>query len=294
MKSRSFHRKLPTITTVAIKLHTAVTYQGAKVRLAAAILDKIDLKLPLWDLCCGSGAVSIEAVNRGVSPSDIVMVDSGVWGEFWQSVGRGTFSLRDFERTLRLLPEDVTRVQGVLERLAREAPRQEDRVYVYLLLQAGAFGGKQIWIDKGKWCNCSFRSYWTPTETSSRRYPVNPMMPMPDELLRRVAALVESMRGVKAQCCDVRSLAAIPDGTAYLDPPYAGLTGYADGFDVVSLASALSVPCYVSEAVPLSPINWQLSGPRRQGGISGGRRNAHAEFLSFFPNKDLTLGCYPL
>lgn len=52
-------------------------YQGGKQRLAAAITDLIrpDRTLPFYDLCCGSGAVAIEQVNRGHNPSLIHMVE---------------------------------------------------------------------------------------------------------------------------------------------------------------------------------------------------------------------------
>ena len=64
-------------------------------------------------------------------------------------------------------------------------------VYDYLLLQAGAFGSKWIGIEGNKWTNNTFRSYWLPTETSNRKSPVNPMMPLPNTLYERVFNIVD-------------------------------------------------------------------------------------------------------
>ena len=49
-----------------------------------------------YDLCCGSGAVTIELLNRGIPPNKIVMCDISSWGVFWKSVGEGTFDLNKF------------------------------------------------------------------------------------------------------------------------------------------------------------------------------------------------------
>ncbi|WP_230988293.1 DNA adenine methylase [Bathymodiolus japonicus methanotrophic gill symbiont] len=68
-------------------LRVPCSYQGGKQRIAAQVVDHLLEAAPnhnsrFYDLCCGSGAVSIELVNRGVEPSRIWMLDISTWGFF--------------------------------------------------------------------------------------------------------------------------------------------------------------------------------------------------------------------
>ena len=83
-------------------LYSPCTYQGAKQRVSKEIVDYIisnELIYPskggtkIYDLCCGSGAITVEFLNRGVHPNNIVMCDCSSWGKFWKSIGEGSFSL---------------------------------------------------------------------------------------------------------------------------------------------------------------------------------------------------------
>ena len=89
------------------------------------------------------------------------------------------------------------------------------------------------------------------------------------------------MHGVHACHCDVRDFGP-NKGTVYIDPPYAGTTGYGDNFDVIAYASQYD--CWVSEARPLSKDVVLLadSKSRTRGGISGNRSSANEEWLSHF------------
>lgn len=70
------------------KLTIPCAYQGGKQRIAKDIVDiffkenGINEETKFYDLCCGSGAISIELVNRGVNPSNIIMVDKSPWDYF--------------------------------------------------------------------------------------------------------------------------------------------------------------------------------------------------------------------
>ena len=69
-------------------LRVPCSYQGGKQRIASQIVDVILESLPsentqFYDLCCGSGAISIELVNRGIDPKSISMLDISSWGTFW-------------------------------------------------------------------------------------------------------------------------------------------------------------------------------------------------------------------
>ena len=266
-------------------MKSAVAYQGGKARLASQIIDIIAREVPIitfYDMCCGSGAVSIELVSRGFDPKAVTMIDTGPWGIVWQHIGEGHFSLGVFKSYIDQVPKNLAQVKDFVVELSKQ-PASIDTPYVFLLLQAAAFGGKAIWIEDGKWSNCGFRSYWLPTETSNRRSPVNPLMPLPGTLYGRLEALCEGMHGVTAACLDCREVSILPSGVVYVDPPYAGTAGYGSpAFDVVKFARSLSVPCFVSEGCAISEHATWLSWGRAKGGMSGARRCANEEWLSRF------------
>lgn len=283
------------------RLAVPVSYQGGKQRLAA---DVVNLWWPsdgppperFVELCCGSGAVSIEMVNRGFPVEAITMVDAGPWGLFWQAVGAGTFDTDTFEALLDALPADPAKIQGALQEMARQ-PVGADAAEVFPILQAGSFGAKALWAvhdeatGETRWANTSFRSYWLPTPTSSRRSPVNPMMPMPATLRGRVLDVVEAMRGVDGRCADVTTIPATLSsetntGTVvYMDPPYAGTTAYGYGLNIPEVARAATTlgPVYVSEGIALTDEAHLLSTGRAKGGISGAKKVApNEEWVSIY------------
>ena len=63
-----------------MKLSIPCAYQGGKQRLAKDIVDiifnenNISEDTKFYDLCCGSGAISIELINRGIQPENITMI----------------------------------------------------------------------------------------------------------------------------------------------------------------------------------------------------------------------------
>ena len=229
-------------------LEIPCSYQGGKQRLAKQIVDifykenNINDDTKFFDLCCGSGAISLELINRGFNPNNITMIDNGCFGQFWQDIANGEFDLDIFKREIENLP-NLENIQSYLKKLS-DLPVDEDKmVYHYLLLQAGAFGSKQIWIENNEWKNNTFRSYWLPTETSNRRSPVNPMMPMPNTLYNRVESIVKQLSG-----SIIASRESVFDAVyrideernkgnknmiIYIDPPYANTTGYKETFDII-------------------------------------------------------------
>lgn len=266
-------------------LSVPCAYQGGKQRLAPAIVDVItegtSSETTFYDLCCGSGAVAVELVNRGIPPSRITMVDAGPWGLVWERIGNGSFDLTRFADVIDAIPTDPRLIEKHVKSLS-EASVDDDSPYVFLVLQAAAFGSKAVWVSDGKWRHSGFRSYWEPTLSSSRRSPVNPMMPMPDTLFHRVEALAVGMRGVCGVNADVNSLVGITDDSVvYIDPPYSGTTRYGHELDAVAFASGVR-RAYVSEARPLTDNAVRLSSGEAKGGISGERRSPHEEWLSAF------------
>lgn len=268
-------------------------YQGGKQRVAGQIVDILLAAAPgpksrFYDLCCGSGAVSIELVNRGVHPSRITMLDLSSWGSFWSAVGSGTFNLDAFDQLLSKLPDDKREIKAHMSALSA-LPVSDYEVELYPVLQACSFGGKQIWHDGERWANAFFRDYWEPTATSVRRSPANPIQPSPTELSRRVYALVNGMRGVTCFKTDIITVLSdrLPtDAVVYVDPPYQGTTGYAFGFDTAAFAARFRevsrAPLFVSEGVPLTDNALRLTFGGAKGGISGTKKGKHQEWLSRF------------
>jgi site-specific DNA-adenine methylase len=269
------------------------SYQGGKQRIAAQVVDHLleaarGPNSRFYDLCCGSGAVSIELVNRGVDPSRIWMLDISPWGSFWSAIGSGTFNLDVFEHFLSELPSDKRDFKTHMSALAA-LPVGEDGVELYTLLQACSFGGKQIWRNGEHWANACFRDYWEPTATSVRRSPANPMQPGPTELRRRIGAVVNGMRGVTCLNMDITTILNAPlpsDAVVYIDPPYNSTTRYAFSFDLASLINRFreinQAPLFISEGVPLNDNSLMLIFGGAKGGISGARKGKHQEWLSRF------------
>ena len=221
------------------ELIAPVSYQGGKQRLSRQIIEEINSRVDLKgktfiDLCCGSGAVGLESL---IYCSNAVFVDKREMGNFYSSLN--DFSLRDFKKEIDLLPEIEEIKDYLTQKSKEEVPTDNmERVYLYLLLQAGAFGSKQIWIEDKNWKNCSFRSYWKPTLTSNRRSPVNPMMPMPETLYQRVKNIVEQkevITGYQKDITDFINEYDFTDCIVYLDPPYKDTTGYFDSLDIVPI-----------------------------------------------------------
>ena len=283
-----------------IKLVPPCSYQGGKQRLAKKIVDiifeqnEINEDTKFYDLCCGSGAITLELINRGIHPSNITMVDSGVYGTFWNSVANDEFDMNIFKQEIDKLPS-VDKIQSYLQRLSNLSVNKDLLEYHYLLLQSGSFGSKQIWVENDKWKNNSFRSYWTPTETSNRRSPVNPMMPMPNTLFDRVKNIVDYMAGsINAINLDISKIEWHFDKNSivYIDPPYKNTTGYGFNFDYEEfiINNRAYVNIYVSEGYKMDNVEDAilLSKGRAKGSISGDiKKKPTEEWLNIFKLHDL-------
>lgn len=271
------------------KLLTPATYQGGKQALAPQIVDFIESyrslssNRPFYDLCCGSGAISLEMARRDTMPvSNITMLDNGPWGLLWETVGKGNFDLQQYKRELDLIPGNKSQVQEYIVELAKQ---NTGSVYHFLILQAASFGGKPIRLGHNNhWVHSGFKSYWQPTETSSRRSHCNPIT-NPITLYAKMEAICQVMNGVTGVHDDIVNLQP-SNSLIYIDPPYASKTSYSQGaMDVLTYVNQLvqrNNICFVSEAHPLSVQYIELSKGTAKGGISGKRRNTHAEYLSIF------------
>lgn len=275
-------------------LRVPCTYQGGKQRISKKIVDiffeanSIDNQTLFFDLCCGSGAISIELVNRGISPNNIIMLDISSWGAFWNAIGKGSFNMDVFNSFLLGLPDDKRLYKEYLTKLV-ENSNSTFEAELYTILQSNSFGGKQISFKDGCWKNACFRKYWEPTENSVRRSPANPMQPSPAELKRRVELIQEKMFGVTCLQKDIMDFFTydIPENAVvYVDPPYRNTTGYSYFFNIEDFINqylcTFRAPLYISENIALSQkaVRLHLSGAN--GGITGSRKKKHEEWLSSF------------
>lgn len=277
-------------------LRVPCCYQGGKQRIASQVVDHL-MNHPLsqseetvyYDLCCGSGAITIELLNRGIDPKRIVMVDQSSWGVFWEKIGSGDYDLQVLKELLDKIPEDKKQVKAHVSSIAK-LPVDDKEAYIYPILQACSFGGKQVWLDDKVWKNAFFRDYWEPTPTSTRRSPANPMQPSPSTLYKRIEFIAERCQGLVCHRIDVLdAFSLMQDSGAsivYIDPPYAGMTNYGFNLDIDQFVSQFlsqsSAPLFVSENRPLSKNAFRIDFRGAKGGISGTKPSKHDEWVSIF------------
>lgn len=195
-------------------LQPPIAYPGSKDYLASKILDilyaenKMGDDTQFYEVCCGSGAVSLSLVNKGFDPNNITMIDNSCIGEFWQSVANDEFDLNTFTSELDRVPiKDFKELKMYLENLSEQPVSYTDTlmIYHYLILQAGSYLGEPVSISDNAWQNVSFHDFQQPT--NKRQYVVSPMKPMPDVMYQRVADIVYQLGGcIKAfrgDACEV-------------------------------------------------------------------------------------------
>lgn len=276
------------------RLAPPCTYQGGKQRISRQIVDHIlgdgpiDAETRFFDVCCGSGAITIELLNRGVTADRIVMIDISSWGAVWSAIGAGEFDLGRLKSYIDLVPDDKSAIHAFVTDLAGE-PASTDEIYKYLILQACSFGGKQIWRDGEVWRNAFFRRHWLPTPSSVRRSPANVMQPSPQALYERMESLVKAAAGVRGLQADVFTLLEQDydaRSVIYVDPPYSNTTSYGFDFNLNAFVTAVQAKSpatvFVSEAAAVSTEAIRINPEGARGGISGNRRVAHEEWLNSF------------
>ena len=238
-------------------------------------------------MCCGSGAISIELFNRGVNPLNIYMVDKSPWGLFWQRIGDSTFSTEVFKFYIDDVPEDITKIKKYAKEMVKRPANDglfDNMVYKFLILQACAFGSSATWVENNEWKKSGgLRDYWLPTETSKRRSPVNPMMPMPETLYKRVCDIAYEMDSINGYYGDVNDIQIDTNNSIiYIDPPYENTAYYGYTFDYMDFVNKLNTKVYLSEGKKLTEKAYLLSNGRKKGGINGNRVKANEEWLNVF------------
>lgn len=252
------------------------SFQGGKQRLNKEIYDFVIENVnindnAIYDICCGSGSVGLYFVEQG---HKVNFLDSGLYGLFYEKIGDGSFDLSVLRSEIDKLP-NIENIQNYLKELSNMNVNSNLLVYHYLLLQAGAFGSKQIWVEGDIWKNNTFRSYWTPTLTSNRKSHVNPMMPMPLTLYSRVEQILhykDNINGYHTNLFNIVSKLKSGD-VVYIDPPYLNTTGYKDKFNIYEFIKVLpkGVNLFISEGFIFNESikSKVLHEGRKKGNISG-------------------------
>lgn len=234
-----------------------VPYVGSKEVHADTILDFISLKpgQKFCDLCCGAGAVSRKLVARGFDPFDIIMVDGGPWGLFWNKIGRAEFSLGRFSDLCDEFAKDP-------RKWSRDTLRDEldsDTVYRFILLQSMSWQGTAVKFTKRN----------TFSTVSLRPSPA----PKVEKLFGRVVEVVATMRGVDGRMGDVRTFVPDRNCVLFYDPPY-GVDHYQATMKDTDI---VHTEYYITYSYPLSAESVPLTQPLRR---PGKRMSQTDEYLS--------------
>lgn len=279
-----------------LKLVPPCSYQGGKQRLAKQIVDiifeqnEINEDTKFYDLCCGSGAISLELINRGVHPWNITMVDKSPWGLFWEKVGDLTFSDEIFKIYIDDIPKDITKIKDYAKKMLEQPANDgllDNMVYKFLILQSCAFGSTATWVENNRWKKAGgLRNYWLPTETSNRKSPVNPMMPMPNTLYERVENILANTDGINGKYCDANDIVVEKGSIVYIDPPYKGTQDYGYDFDYMDYINKYKdiAKIYLSEGYNVEGVKGiLLSKGRNKGNINGNvKKKPVEEWLNIF------------
>lgn len=239
-----------------------ISYIGGKRNHANKILNKIIFKpgAKFYDLCCGSGEISLALLRRGFDPKRIVMVDSGPWGLVWKNIGNGRFNLSRFATICDHFNRNPC-LKEWCQHVASE-PLDADQIYKFLILQACSFGGRPIIVSNNKLKTCGFRKS---------------IQPELNELFRRVAECCKLARGINGRHKDARciSRSTLARATVFCDPPYKKSIY---GNDLLpSEVKRICKDFYCTYSVELSERCYKLQTKGRRGGVVG---TTQIEYLS--------------
>tara|TARA_Y100000052_G_scaffold1262_1_gene1027 strand:- start:956 stop:1798 length:843 start_codon:yes stop_codon:yes gene_type:complete len=260
-------------------------YKGGKRRWSRQIADHLlsCSAEPVYDVGAGSGAVSLSLIEAGLQPNNLIMIDSGPWGEFWKSGVTGELDTDLIERMLlHDRPEDPRQVrEWVMNEVAQTYSPES-----FLILQAASYGSIPVWHDGQSWIRgdagrsrgYSARGYWEPGPNSPETKP-RPTIFTPEKIIDRLHAALDALHGctVLHQCAE--SVEFSP-GVVYVDPPYVGTSGYQSHMDVQHIRQRTTGPFFCSEqSVQGSPDKVHVLGPRKRGALRGVQKRQKDELL---------------
>ena len=269
------------------------------------------------ELCCGSAALTLFAVGEHEPPcgymggkrvyarataatiglrrpTHITLCDAGCWGGFWAAMfgpegDRIARMLDDFRHHLDRSRDDADAEETFFAWLASTPPPHDpaDWAARFLILQAASAHQKPVSVVGGRWRTSGFARLHAAARRRGWHHRIRP------ELL---AARVRAIRALPWPPVDVvhgdlALVEPIPNSIVYIDPNYAGRTGYAHSVErsrLLSIAqrhAAAGARVAVSEAEPLAIDGWHSVELQPDGGRPR-RWGATPEFL--------TMNCPPM
>lgn len=220
----------------ALKLAPITAYQGSKRKYADKIVEYLIAhwrkQYEYYDVCCGTGSITLALIRHGVDPSQITMIDAGLWGLFWETITTDTFQLEIFEEYCRYIPKEPKLVKGYLQELAQEDPLK-NTVYKFILFQSANFAGKYVAIKNDKWYNLNIKDCWFPTEYSKRQTPSTTFTTSPSTMLDRIILIMIKTKGLTAIYRNAETYTHYKRRSImYIDPDYKGHYKYQHSFNV--------------------------------------------------------------
>ena len=245
------------------------------------------------DICCGSGALTLELLSHGrvqppaaylggkrayaadiirlmggyARPSSVVLCDAGPWGWWWHTVlveGCGA-AVADALDALAERPEQGADLHRALAAEGGTGPAE--RAAAFLAMQASAARGRPVLPDGRGWKTPGYAHLSNAARAKGFAERLRP---------RRLAARVRAILAIDWPPVTVvhgdAANAPLGAGRAVIDPPYQGTTGY--GCDltrprVVALAerhAAAGALVGVCEAGPVADLpGWHAVRLRRDG-----------------------------
>lgn len=277
-----------------MKLAPACGYMGSKRKFGAQIVEVLLESNPsyVFDLCCGTGSVFLAAINAGVPPEKITVVEAGMWGAYWAAISNGTFDLGRFTKLLTTdMPTDGRLVKQWVETEVAAMPPSPE---TFIVLQAAAYGSVPVWWDGKRWrhneeaANRGYhaRGYWEPGPSSKEKKPRGTIF-APKKIIQAVTAHTKHCEGTQVVHGNVEEADLSAPGRAvyYMDPPYTGVAGYGHGLDVLAFIQKAPRPLYVSEHIALPGATRVLElGARRSSNITKGNnaRVREVELLNVY------------
>lgn len=240
-----------------------IAYIGGKSNLASKIIANINIppSSRFYDMCCGSGEISLALVRRGFNPKRITMVDNGPWGQVWEKIGKKTFSLERFATICHQF-NNYQDIKG----WCRQASCDRDRVYNFLILQACSYGGRPVTIKDGQFKILGFRKN------------IQPAIPI---LYRRVKEAVERLAGMEGSKKNVLQIRPEQDAVLFFDPPYDNEARfYQDNTLTISQIRTQFSKFYCTFSCELAPGGVSLHTDSRRAGVKGNRTYFRTEYLS--------------
>lgn len=241
-----------------------ISYIGGRKTQAGKILSKINYfnASRFYDMCCGSGQISMALVKRGFSAKRITMVDNGLWGDVWSRIGSGTFDLLKFADIC-----DQFNTYHSIKDWCEQTRYSKNAVYHFLILQACSFGGRPVIVKNRK-----FKVYGYRDRIQPNIY----------RLYGRVKEAVELLRGVEGLKSDVLKVSPVEDAVLFFDPPYSpDQPYYQDNTLTIDKIKKKFNKFYCMYPEQLSDRVVDFSQKSFRAGVTGKRKALRSEYLSY-------------